>query len=160
MSRPSANQPDPLSDLYEEDRYKGFFDWASQFKNDVSTTSLDKIEQELQRADPDVVRGDAIAFCKKLEAIGGGTFKVGRHGKKSRMEWRWTLRSIGAVASGRSDEVEVREAEEEEEELLRIEVPLRSSSVRAVLELPSSLSEQDVKKLIGIIKQYGPPDRA
>jgi len=107
-------------------------------RNSASRSSREGSSQELQRADPDAARGDAIAFCKKLEAIGCGAFKVGRHGKKSRMEWRWTLRSIGAVASGRSDEVEIREAEEEEEELLRIEVPLRSRSVRAVLELPSS----------------------
>lgn len=154
--RQTANQLNPLRELYKDARYKGFFDWASQFKNDVSATTLDRIEQELQRADRDIIRRDAIEFCKKLQEIGCGTFKVGRHNYKSRMEWRWVLRTIGEVASGISEEIEVKG--EDEADLIRIEVPLRDRPVRAVLELPTLLSGRDAKRLIAVIERHSSED--
>lgn len=155
-----------LRRLYGESRETAFFDWAGGFKNDVSATTIDRIERELRRADPNLSRSEVIEFCKQLTGLGCGIYKVGRHGRPSRMEWLYTLRSIGAVACGQSDDLESREAdapgntdssdrdEKPEHLLVRVEVPLSRGAARAILQIPRSLTAEDIESIYEMIQKF------
>lgn len=152
----SGESPEELRRFYKEDRFRVFFDWAARFKNDVSKTTLDTIERELRRDVSGVTRTQVLEFCKDLERIGCGTFVLGRRGHPSRMEWRWTIRSIGAFACSQADDIEIRESEDQDEapeqHQIRIELPLRRGSVLAILVIPQSLSAEEADYLCSEIR--------
>lgn len=147
-----------LQSLYRNERFASFFDWASQFKNDVSQTTVSRIQAQMESGSDDR-RSSALDFCKKLESAGCGKLVLGRHGRKSRMEWAYTLRSIGAVARGDADDLEPREGDPEEDEsgqpaMVRFEIPLRAGYPKASVELPEGFLDQDVRKLINFIQNH------
>lgn len=145
-----------LRELYQDERFASFFDWASEFRNDVSQTTVSRIQAQIESGS-DNQRSLALDFCKKMEAVGCGKLVLGRHGKKSRMEWAYTLRSIGAVARRDSDELEPREGDPDDDEsgqpgMVRFEIPLRTGYPRASVELPEGYLDQDIRKLISFIQ--------
>jgi hypothetical protein len=154
---PSANHVARLRDLYQTDELASFFDWASEFKNDVSQTTVSRIQAQIGNGLGERPKA-ALDFCKKLEALGCGRLVLGRHGKKSRMEWAYTLRSIGAVARGDTAELDPRDTDTEDEEsehpaIIRLEIPLRGNQ-KASIELPEDISENDVKRLLDWIGRH------
>ncbi len=154
---PSANHTARLRDLYRTDDLASFFDWASEFKNDVSQTTVSRIQVQIGNGLGERPKA-ALDFCKKLEAVGCGRLVLGRHGKKSRMEWAYTLRSIGAVARGDTTDLEPRDTDTEDNEsehpaIIRLEIPLRGNQ-KASIELPEDFSELDVKRLIDSIRRH------
>jgi len=158
MPPPSAARISRLRDLYKTEEFARFFEWASDFKNDVSQTTVSRIQDQIGTRS-DGTRGSVLDFCKKLEAAGCGRLVLGRHQRKTRMEWAYTLRSIGAVARGDTNELEPREAESDEEgsnqpAMMRIEIPLRANHPRASLELPEDATEFDIRKLIDFIQRH------
>jgi hypothetical protein len=146
-----------LRALFRNHAYSPFFVWASGLVNDVSQTPVSRIEFHLE-AQEEGSRKNALDFCNKLKDAGCGKLILGRHGKKSRMQWAFTLRSIGAAAKGEVGTLEPREmeteqdAEDDKTSVIRSEIPL-SGATRAILELPEDLSELDVLKLIDFIKR-------
>ena len=159
MASQSAAYVGGLRRLYEDERLASFFDWASEFKNDVSQTTVSRIQAQIESGSDDP-RSLALDFCKKMAAEGCGKLVLGRHGKKSRMEWAYTLRSIGAVARGDDDYLEPREGDPDEDEsgqpaMVRFEIPLRGASYpKASVELPEGFSDQDVTTLIDFFQDH------
>ncbi len=158
MALSSAQTITQLKSLYKTEEYtRSFFAWGSGLVNDVSQTPVSRIEFYIGSQD-ESTRKKAIDFCKKLEAVGCGKLILGRHGRKSRMQWTYTLRSIGAVACGQSGSLEPREIEPEDEEeddktaTIESKIPL-SGGTTATLILPEDLSELDVIKLVDFIKR-------
>lgn len=143
-----------LRSLYQDDQFTDFFEWASDFLNDVSQTTVSRIETQIRRKPGNRQRRNpALDFCDLLQEAGLGRLVLGRHNRKTRMEWSYTLRSIGAVARGDTDELEPREEDPEEDEagqpaMARFEIPLRTGHLKASVELPDDFVDQDVRKII------------
>jgi hypothetical protein len=88
--------------LYEEDEVaKRFFDWVSERKNDSAETSLDRIASRLN-----LQRSEAVALAKQLDNAKCARFIVGRKGAKSRVQWAYSLRSLGMAAKGFVDQLD------------------------------------------------------
>jgi len=97
--------------LHESDeRAKKLFDWLSARTNDVAETSIDRI-----CAMVDIARYEAVELAKTLAVIGVCGFIVGRKGWKSRVRWRYSVKSLGEAAKGESAEIEEIDPELEEE---------------------------------------------
>ena len=47
-----------------------------------------------------------VKFLKELDEIGIGDFKYGRRGAKTRIVWKFSPRSVGDVAQGKSSQLE------------------------------------------------------
>lgn len=74
---------------------KAFFDWAANRTNDAAETSVDRISQKMQSS-----YAEARDLAKRLCEIGLGDFVIGRKGWKSRIRWKFSLRSLGKAAAG------------------------------------------------------------
>lgn len=85
-----------LKTLYRDDvSAKAILDYFSTRKKAMSVSSVDRIGFKSKVAYAEVVR-----VFKELAAAGCGTFLNGRKGYKSRMEWDYSLVSLGLVARG------------------------------------------------------------
>jgi hypothetical protein len=150
-----------LRSLYKDDQFTDFFEWASDFLNDVSQTTVSRIETQIQRKPGNRQRrSPALDFCDLLQELGLGRLVLGRHNRKTRMEWSYTLRSIGAVARGDTDELEPREEDPDEDEdeagqpaMSRFEIPLRTGHLKASVEFPENFGDQDVRKIIKFLER-------
>jgi len=88
--------------LYEDEaRAQKLFDWLAGRTNDVAETSIERIGQMV-----DVSRFEAIELAKSLDEIGVCDFVVGRKGWKSRVRWRYSVRSLGQAAKGSATKIE------------------------------------------------------
>jgi hypothetical protein len=85
---------------------RSFFKWAASRVNDRTETTLDRLEVVLQTG-----RRDVVALARSLDEIGCGKFIEGRRGAHSRIQWHYSLRSLGLVAIGTKDAVEDVDAE-------------------------------------------------
>ena len=81
--------------------WREFFDLLSSYTNRRSQLSAENAEQYSGLAYETVV-----GFLKQLAALGVGTFRFGRHGKKTRIIWKYSPRSVGEVAQGKRAELE------------------------------------------------------
>lgn len=82
--------------LYAHDeKARIFFDWAANRTNDTAETSVDRIAQKTQSS-----YADARNLAKRLCEVSLGEFVVGRKGWKSRVRWKFSLRSLGKAAAG------------------------------------------------------------
>ena len=112
---------------------------------------------------------EIIALFRELDGIGAGEFKVGRRGFASRMEWLYSVRSLGAAAQGVTGqpeaidptEIEDGEAEAENEtseddweEYVWIThtFQLRPAQ-RVTIKLPVDLTAKEAERLAGFIRQ-------
>jgi hypothetical protein len=80
---------------------RAFFKWAANRVNDATQTPLDRLEVVLQTG-----RRDVVALARSLDEIGCGKFIEGRRGARSRIQWHYSLRGLGLVATGTKDAVE------------------------------------------------------
>jgi hypothetical protein len=88
--------------LYQEDEVaQRFFDWVAERKNDSAETSLDRIASRLN-----LHRSEAVVLAKQLDNAKCARFILGRKGAKSRMQWAYSLRSLGMAAKGRIDQLD------------------------------------------------------
>jgi len=84
--------------LYDSDETaKNLFDWLAGRINDVAETSIDRICSMLE-----LERYQAVELAKALASMGVCDFIVGRKGWKSRVRWRFSVRSLGEAAKGES----------------------------------------------------------
>lgn len=94
---------DDLKVLYGRDATaRAFFDWAAERKNDAAETSVDRISQIINDS-----YSEARELAKRLCEIGAGEFIIGRKGWKSRISWKFSLRSLGQAARGTAELQEV-----------------------------------------------------
>ncbi|MGH7737784.1 MAG: hypothetical protein ACREMP_07955 [Candidatus Tyrphobacter sp.] len=91
-----------LRDLFEEDLgAREFLKWASERQNDAARTSIDRLEQMAG-----IDRRKAIELAKQFDRLGCGRYIIGRRGAPSRIEWEFSLKSIGRAAVGEAGALE------------------------------------------------------
>lgn len=114
--------------------------------------------------------GQIVNLFRELHDLGAGKFKLGRRGSKTRIEWLYGMRSLGAAAQGAAGQpeaidptqVEDIEAEAPEDEALEAEMgdgewiahsfQLRPD-LRLSINLPVDLTAKEAERLAGFIRQ-------
>ena len=98
----NSTMSEGLRELYEEDSgAREFLKWASGRQNDAARTSIDRLEQKAG-----VDRRKAIELAKQFDRLGCGRYIIGRRGAPSRIEWQFSLKSIGRAALGEGGTLE------------------------------------------------------
>lgn len=132
-----------------------FFEWAGNRKNDASKTKVERL-----MAVTKLERRRAIELLKNLQEIGLGTFVIGRHGQSSRMEWSYSLRSIGQAALGEEEaleELEDDDSEASEGESIEAEHRLTLGAGRVItIKAPQDLSKAEYTRLKRFIEALNP----
>ena len=106
-----------LTALYRDDpSAKAILDYFSTRKKAMRVSSVDRIGYKSKVAYAEVVR-----VFKELANAGCGQFLNGRKGYKSRMEWEYSLVSLGLVAKGEAaipEPIDLSSLDEEEDDLV------------------------------------------
>ncbi len=98
----NSSMNEGLRDLFEEDAgAREFLKWASERQNDAARTSIDRLEQKAG-----IDRRKAIELAKRFDQLGCGRYVIGRRGAPSRIEWEFSLKSIGHAAVGETSSLE------------------------------------------------------
>lgn len=95
-----------LRKLYKDSTtpaYRPLFEHCRDRPTDRRETSVDRFVELL--SEQGVTRRDVVGFFKELAALDIGTFFAGRHSKPSRLVWNKSLKSVGLVATGASEEL-------------------------------------------------------
>jgi len=118
----------------------------------------------------DASHGEIVAIFRKLDELGAGNFMVGRRGSKTRMEWQYSVRGLGAAAQGAAIQPEVidpdqleegeadpagsdtQEVESGESEWIAHTFQLRPD-VRLTIKLPVDLTTKEAERIAGFIRQ-------
>jgi hypothetical protein len=100
---------------------RAFFDWAAERKNDAAETSVDRISNVISDS-----YSEARELAKRLCETGAGNLIIGRKGWKSRISWKFSLRSLGKAARG--DNVKLEEVDQDLVEETRDQVEAVSSA--------------------------------
>jgi len=88
-----------LMELYQsQEEYKSCFDWAASRTNDSAETTIDRLSSKAN-----ISRENAISFARAIEDAECGCFIVGRKGSKSRIKWKYSLKSLGETAQGKTE---------------------------------------------------------
>jgi hypothetical protein len=134
-----------LRALYDNgETARTFFDWAAERKNDAAETSVDRISQVTE-----CTYSEARELAKRFREIGACEFIIGRKGWKSRVSWKFSLRSLGQAARG--DNVELEEVDQDlvAETKDQVEVvPLPDSSTSKRLTI--SEAKQRLAESLGV----------
>ncbi|MBO9581605.1 MAG: hypothetical protein J7498_11990 [Sphingobium sp.] len=133
-----------------------FFEGFAQRQKDSRTTTVDRAART---ANADY--SSMIQVFKKLDQIGAGRFIAGRHGHSSRMEWKYSLRSLSAVAQGKGRKLEQVPSDAVNEDaisdrlgklaLLDHEFQLRGD-LKIKFSLPADLTEKEAERLGAFLK--------
>lgn len=119
------------------------------------TTTVDRIHANVIQDNPSVSRADLISVFRELESCGCGTFKTGRKGHASRLEWHVQMVSVGRAAAGETDRVEQMTeedtAEEESMEMLKHQYRLRRD-ITIIFELPTDLTTSEAVRISDFIR--------
>ncbi len=143
-----------IRNLSEQDEAADrLFTAFSERKNDASETTVRRAAQ-IANAD----YGSMVKIFRKLDELDAGRFIPGRHGYESRIEWGYSIRSLGQISTGRSSTPQavpsdalLDDTPAEEGNSVKHEFVLRSD-LRIRFELPSNLSEKEADRLAGFIK--------
>jgi len=104
-----------------------------------------------------------LGVFKELDRLGAGVFVVGRHGYASRIQWNYSIRSLGEIAMGESnlpedvpaDAVAEDLAEDGDEETgnasIKHEFQLRQG-FKVQFALPADLTEKEAERLGQFVK--------
>lgn len=85
-----------LRELYRSsDIAKSLFDSIGNRQNDAYVTTVDRICDSSTSN-----RSDVIEFCKTVDRLQIGRFLIGRKGRKSRVEWSYSLLKLSDIARG------------------------------------------------------------
>ena len=157
-----------LRDLYQNDEVaRRLFDNFSARQKDSSMTPASRAAFLA-----DASHGEIVALLRKLDELGAGEFKVGRRGSKTRIEWNFSIRSLGAAAqgaAGQPEEIDPTQLEEVEAEPSESDVSESSSGLgdsewiahsfqlradmRLTIRLPVDLTAKEAERLAGFIRQ-------
>ncbi|MBK8230679.1 MAG: hypothetical protein IPK72_08890 [Candidatus Eisenbacteria bacterium] len=154
--RPVAVDVAKLRKIYKESaEARAVFDHFASRARNWSTTTVGRIQANVEAAGAVVSRGNVIDVFKALEDAGCGKFKIGRKGWESRFEWSAQMVSVGQAAAGepvKVEEVTKEEAEGEEGELaLRHSFRLRPDFSIAI-ELPRNLTAAEAERLAQFVR--------
>jgi len=148
----------PLREYYQADQLaRLILDYFARRERNSRVTKLDRL-QNLLDGEHEFSRGDLVAFFRRLQEIGCGTFVPGRHGHPSRFEWTADLITVGQVASGESDRVsdDVSGGDDEanggdDVDFLDHPFNLRPN-LRVHVKLPGDLSVKEAERLADFVK--------
>lgn len=156
-----------LRTLARRKEYGRFFEHAQDRAYAVRSTTVDRI-----MGIADIGRNEALEFARNLSSAKVGTLKLGRRGGKSRLDWTYTLASIGRVALGKSEELEriadsteqIRDWDQDDKSIEDMTLrphrifycPLRNYT--ASLRLPGDLTRDDIDRLTKFIKNLPTSD--
>lgn len=132
--------------LYETSPHaRKLFDWTASLKNDAAETTLERLMSVLG-----ISRKSAVVLVHELEEAGCGRFIVGRRGARSRFEWKYSRVSLGQVAAGETEEIELVSSNlateaEEEEEVLSNPNPLTIASAKEQLALALGVKTEQIE---------------
>lgn len=88
--------------LYAEDeKAKVFLDWMAAKERDWQFTTIEQVISVIETS-----RREALELLRKLEIAGCGSFKAGRRGHKTRIEWAYSQVELGRAAAGEIEEVD------------------------------------------------------
>lgn len=148
-----------LRDLYQKNpAARAILDEFAGRERNRTETKVDNLLYVTLENRP-IARGEIIQVFQELQAIGCGSFVVGRKGHASRFSWTVGLPSVGKAAAGEDLPLEVISEEERQEEAADVpegerksySFPLRPHlDVR--LELPLDLSSAEAARLSDFIK--------
>jgi len=116
-------------------------------KNDATETTVDRAAY-LAGAD----YTSMVKVFKDLATLGVGRFIPGRHSYPSRMEWSFSIRSLGKVATGSGSALQdvapgaTADIPEADPNRLKHEFRLRDG-FKVILELPADITEKEADRL-------------
>jgi hypothetical protein len=151
----SQTKAKALQSLYRDPANRPFFVWAAARQNDRRETSVDVVRRRGQMG-----HEAAVGLLQALAHAGFGTFVVGRRGAKTRIVWDYSIRDVGAAASGSTkeihkvDEDEVIEddsAEDDEDALVEHAFNLRPG-MKITLELPADITRREAERLAKFVE--------
>lgn len=101
-----------IASLYKKNELaRTLFDLNAKRSRDARTASVDSLAWKLK-----ISRGEAVALARELEEAGCGSFKNGRRGSKSRLEWAYSCILLGKAAAGEQVQLEEPEDPQDDEE--------------------------------------------
>ena len=134
---------DELRELYQiSDAAKKVLDWAANRTNDAAETTLGRIVQRTA-----IGRGEAVEFARRINDIGCGLFVVGRRGGKSRIQWAYSLKSMGEAAKGQADALVEMDPEIAEDAVDQQQAP---GEVDATPEAEAALNIPEAKRRLAL----------
>jgi hypothetical protein len=161
-----SSQTADLRQMYKDDDdvAKPLFDIFAARKKDVRRMTVRRASYLAS-----ATRGQIINLFRKLAEIGVGEFKMGRRGASTRIEWNFSVRSIGAAAQGKVAElkgIDDNEVDENEVEAPDNDAPwsdfdddsiehsfqLRPDT-KVSIRLPQDFSTKEAERLAGFIRQ-------
>lgn len=118
----------------------------------------------------DASHGEIVTLFRKLDELGAGEFKLGRRGSKTRIEWLYSVRSLGEVAQGAAgqpeeiDPAELEDTETETSDADALESEMAEGEwlvhpfqlrpgLRITIKLPVDLTSKEAERLAGFIRQ-------
>ncbi|UFN51584.1 hypothetical protein LPC08_25305 (plasmid) [Roseomonas sp. OT10] len=144
-----------LQSLYRDPDNHPFFTWAAGRQKDSRETSVDTVRRHGQLG-----HEAAVGLLQDLANAGFGRFVVGRRGAKTRIVWDYSIRDVGAAASGSTkeihkvdeDEVVEDEAAEGDDGALVEHVFNLRPGLRISIELPADLTSREAERLAKFIE--------
>ncbi len=145
-----------LKELYKKTpQARAVLDHLASRERNRSTTTVGRIQANVDPSGNSISRGDVIEVFRALEDAGCGAFKAGRKGWESRFEWTAQMVAVGQAASGepvKVEEVTKDEAGDEEAEItLRHSYHLRPD-VSVTFELPRDLTPIEAERLAQFLR--------
>lgn len=155
-----------LRDLYRDN------DVARRLFDDLAGRQKDRSMTPASRAAylANASHGEIVTLFRRLDSLGAGEFKIGRRGAKTRIEWLFSMRSLGEVAKGEANQPEeidptqladgeLDSPEEENSEVAIDDVewimhPFQlRPDLRISIKLPTNLTMKEAERLAGFIRQ-------
>lgn len=109
------------------------------FSKRQNNSLVSGIPQLVRHAELDEVT--IIELFKKMDAIGLGSFVIGRRGHKTRFEWVYGLVTVGQAALGKTDALEVLTADQVEAMTMAASVGGQSTSQTVVGRQPAGVPD-------------------
>jgi hypothetical protein len=152
LTNPMDNEKiQKIQELYKNDAVaQKFFCYAAS-RERSSETAVARVANHLQELESRIIK-----LFKTLGEIGLGRFIAGRHGKKTRMAWFFSLPSIGMAAKNQSKRLEQIKAEDESDSETQFEggnpeLIVHTYQIRRELMvkfgLPYDLNEKEAERL-------------
>lgn len=146
-----------LREIYHENEWtKPFFEWAAARQKDANVTTIERLESLT-----DINYYDLVKLARMLEEIGVVKFVSGRKGFKSRIEWKFSVKNVGAASMGETDKLQevgldveddsFSEEEDKEEGSIEHVFALRPGKTIKIL-LPEDFSVREAERLASFIQ--------
>lgn len=125
-----------------------FMEYLASRQRHASEMTVEKA----MKAIPGATRAEVIQMFKSLETLGIGDWLLGRHGKKTRFEWKAYPGDVAKAWAGEIDGIPLEakgtdfEDQEEEPDFVEHKLQLRRN-IEISLSLPVDLSDKEASKI-------------